>query len=122
MAWQKGESGNPGGQHKPGPDIRLLCQRGSQHAVRLLRRVVEGKVEANIGDRIRAAMYILDRVEAKPSLDAGGGMFQGASIVVHTGFQDAPRPLVAPTIDMPVNGTTSSAEPTVEGDEDTSIE
>ena len=118
MAWQKGESGNPGGKHKPGPDIRLLCQRGSQHAVRLLRRVVEGKVEAGITDRIRAAMYILDRVEAKPIADGTGGMFQGAQIVVHTGFQDAPRPLVAPTIDMPVNGTSSDIQSEDKGEDD----
>ena len=69
-----------------------------------MRQAVEGKLDCSPSDRLKAAMYILDRVEAKPVADGTGGMFQGAKIVVNTGFQDAPTPLVAPTIDMPVNG------------------
>ena len=113
MAWKKGESGNPGGKVQR-PDIRILCQRGSKRAVTLLRQVVEGKLEANIADRIKAAMYILDRVEAKPIADGTGGMFQGAQIIVNTGFSDAPE-LPAPTVDVtPVNGSASLDEPTPE--------
>jgi hypothetical protein len=103
MAWKKGETGNPGGRPKR-TDVRQLCARGSKHAVKLLREYVEGKRDCSDADRIKAAMYILDRVEAKPVADGTGGMFQGATIQVHTGFQDAPKAVTAPTIDMPVNG------------------
>lgn len=95
MTWKKGESGNPGGKpHRA--DIKLLCRRGSRNAVRLLRQVVEGKIEAPIGDRIRAAQYILDRVEPRPTAEQGS-LFQGATIVVDTGIR---RDLPAPTIDV----------------------
>ena len=81
-----------------------MCRRGSRQAVKLLREYVEGKRPCSDADRLKAAMYLLDRAEAKPTLDAGGGMFQGARIVVHTGFPDAPG-LAAPTVDaVPVNG------------------
>lgn len=101
MPWKKGESGNPGGKVQR-PDIRLLCQRGSKRAVALLRQAVEGKLDCSPSDRLKAAMYILDRVEAKPIADGTGGMFQGAQIIVDTGIR---RGIEPPTIDAtPANG------------------
>jgi hypothetical protein len=119
MAWKKGESGNLQGRPRK-TDVRTLCTRGSKVAIKILREYIEGKRECSDADRLKAIFYILDRTEAKPAADESGGMFQGAQIVVHTGFQDAPPAITAPTIDVtPVNGTGYDAE---HDDEDEGIE
>ena len=118
MAWKKGESGNLQGRPRK-TDVRTLCARGSKVAIKILREYVEGKRDCSDADRLKAIFYILDRTEAKPAADESGGMFQGASITVHTGFQDAPQALTAPMKDItPVNGRA----PTHDDDVDEGIE
>ena len=114
MPWEKGQSGNPNGapkgSRKQSNSVQALIKRGSKASLKLLCAVVEGTKDASIGEQIKAGQYLIDRDLGKPETLQGtqGGMFQGAQIVVHTGFQDAPRPLTAPTIDMPVNGHAES--------------
>ena len=121
MPWIKGQSGNPAGgkkgSRKQSTDVAALIKRGSRNGLKLLCDIIDGKID---GDKQKAATYMIDRDLGKPETaeSTAGGMFQGASITVHTGFSDAPRAIEAPTIDMPVNG----AVPTHDDDADTGIE
>ena len=128
MPFQKGNKLGKAGinQHTPKPkkaDLAAWCKRESPAALRRIKAIARD-MKNGAATRLNADQYLVDRAHGRPQAaeSTTGGMFQGAQIVVHTGFQDAPRTLTAPTIDMPVNGATSSAEPTLEGDEDTSIE
>ena len=128
MAWQKGQTGNPRGRPREAATVKSLARKHSPAAFKRIMKLAKGEeingAKPSIAEMRRANEYIIDRDLGRPETaeSNAGGMFQGAQIVVHTGFQDAPRTLTAPTIDMPVNGTTSSAEPTLEGDEDAGIE
>ena len=108
--FQKGIATNPEGNNavttkRKRADIKAYCARNSMRAVKAIMEIVND-TKASASVRMQGAQYIIDRAHGKPETLQGttGGMFQGAKIIVNTGFNDAPE-LPAPTVDMvPVNG------------------
>lgn len=109
----KGHKANAAGENqhtakRKRADIKAYCQRNSMRAVKAIMQIVKDS-NASAADRLKGAQYIIDRGYGKPETltPSTGGMFQGAQIVVHTGFQDA---LQAPTVDITPNGHAVDAE------------
>ena len=128
MPFQKGNTLDKAGinQHTPKPkkaDLVAWCKRESPAALRRIKAIARD-MGNSAATRLNADQYLVDRAHGRPQAaeSSAGGMFQGAQIVVNTGFQDAPT-LPVPMKDVtPVNGTTSSVDPSVESDEEASVE
>ena len=121
MPFQKGNKLGKAGinQHTPKPkkaDLAAWCKRESPAALRRIKAIARD-MKNGAATRLNADQYLVDRAHGRPQAaeSTTGGMFQGARIVVHTGFQDAP--LVAPTIDMPVDRHDKDKSPDIQSDD-----
>jgi HEAT repeat protein len=61
MAWQKGQSGNPGGRPKEFEDLKALARTHTEAAIAALAAALE-----NPRERVAAATALLDRGYGKP--------------------------------------------------------
>lgn len=101
--WVKGQSGNPGGRPKLDSRVSALAKKESPAIFKKLVRIANGKPATEKGETpsnteiLRAMDMVFDRAWGRPTTAESSGAFQGATILVHTGFSDAP--LIAPTID-----------------------
>jgi len=63
--WKKGESGNPNGRPKLPEEIRDAARAASPKAIQVLVDIMSSD-EANQGERIKAAIAILNRAYGTP--------------------------------------------------------
>ncbi len=71
MAFQKGQSGNPGGRHKSLASVKQLARRHSPEALETLIKIMRNKKLPAL--QLVAANSILDRAYGKPSTDPERG-------------------------------------------------
>jgi hypothetical protein len=64
MAWQPGQSGNPGGRPKESPIAKELAKAHTEKAVRVLAELLDAE---DLRARAAAAQALLDRGWGKPS-------------------------------------------------------
>jgi hypothetical protein len=66
MAWQKGQSGNPGGRKKDVVNVMALARQHTPQAIKTLHEICsDPKMPPNA--RVQAAVAILDRGWGKPA-------------------------------------------------------
>ena len=64
--WKKGESGNPSGRPKLPEEIRDAARAASPKAIQILVDIMSSE-DANQGERIKAAIAILNRAYGTPA-------------------------------------------------------
>jgi HEAT repeat protein len=70
VAWQKGESGNPGGRPRENAEIKRLAREHAQRAIERLAELMNGD-DPRVA--VSAAQALLDRGFGKPAQSITGG-------------------------------------------------
>ena len=92
MAWQKGQSGNPGGRPRADVQVRELARAHTAAALKALVTALQSKNERT---RVAAAEALLDRGWGRPGQAVTGERDEGPAEMVirwQTGLQDNRRP------------------------------
>ena len=74
MAWQKGESGNPGGRPREEAEVKALAREHTRAAVDRLAHWLQSE---NAKASVAAAIALLDRAYGKPAQAVTGGDGEG---------------------------------------------
>ena len=81
MAWQKGQSGNPGGRKRTNPEVREMAEAACPDAIK---RVISFLEDSDPKIAMMAANILLDRGLGKPvqAMEHGGPGGEGLEVVI----------------------------------------
>ena len=71
MAFQPGQSGNPGGRPRENAEVKALARQYTERAILTLASIMQNE-DAKGSERVAAASALLDRGYGKPAQTIGG--------------------------------------------------